>query len=100
MSPSPAFRRQGDVVAGLVLPFDLVLEDQGFRQDEGQGDGGIGLKRLPQDGLGSVEVSFPGLQASQAQGQGEVLGIELEALLEVAPAPRRRPVSARSRRPR
>ena len=78
-------RRKVHVIDGLVLPFDLVLKDQVLGQLEGQGEGGIGLKRLPQDGLGPVEVSFPGLQASQAKGQGEVLGIELPTLLEVVP---------------
>ena len=81
----PGGPRAVDVVAGLVLPVDLVLEDQVLGQLEGQDDGGIGLERLPQDGLGPIEVSFPGLQAGQAQGEGEVLGIELEALLEVGP---------------
>ena len=78
MSPRPVVSKAGDVGGGLVIPFNLVLGDQGIRQQEGQGDGGIGLLRLPQDGLGSVEVLLLGLQASQTNGQAVFLGSSLK----------------------
>ena len=74
----PGVPKAGDVVAGLVLSVDLVLEDQGLRQVEGQVKEGLAWNALPQDGLGPIEVSFPGLQASQARAKARFLGSSLK----------------------
>ena len=63
--------------SALLLSFNLVLEDQGFGEDKDQCDDGIGLYPSSQDGLGPVEVSLSGLEASQTQDQREVFGVEL-----------------------
>ena len=69
----------GDVIAGLVLPVDLVLEDEIIGQFEGKGDGRLDLIRPPQDGLGPVEMALARLEAGQADGQLGMAGIELPA---------------------
>ncbi len=77
--------KAGDVSGGLALAVDLVLEDQGLRQVEGQLEGGSGLIGATQEGLGPIAVSFPRLQADQAQENGDVLGMEPATRLVMGP---------------